>query len=147
MQSDGTGDIATIVKGIDYAVANGATVLNLSLGTYANSLSLRQALERAYQNAVIVAAAGNDGMAIELECNPRYAPMFPAAYSFVLGVQATKQDGGIAGFSNYDCNGPNYSSSWSSHDNDGFNYELQAPGVNMLSTIPGGGYKTLQGTS
>ena len=147
MQSDGTGDIATIVKGIDYAVANGATVLNLSLGTYANSLALRQALERAYQNAVIVAAAGNDGRAIELECNPLYAPMFPAAYSFVLGVQATKQDGGIAGFSNYDCNGPNYSSSWSSHDNDGFNYELQAPGVNMLSTIPGGGYKTLQGTS
>ena len=57
MQSDGTGDVATIIKGIDYAVANGATILNLSLGTYANSIALRQSLEKAYQKAVIVAAA------------------------------------------------------------------------------------------
>ena len=147
MQSDGSGDVATIIKGINYAVQNGATVLNLSLGTYANSRALRQALENAYQAAVIVAAAGNDGIPIERGCSPFYSPMFPAAYSFVLGVQAATEDGGLAAFSNFDCNGPNYSESWSSQDNDGFNYELQAPGANMLSTIPGGKYKVLQGTS
>lgn len=149
MQSDGTGDVATIIRGIDYAIANGATILNLSLGTYANSSALRQALERAYQSAVIVAAAGNDGMQILRVCDPYkpYGPMFPAAYSFVLGVQATSQLGGLAGFSNYDCDGPNYSSSSTYQDPDGFNYELKAPGVNMLSTVPGGNYKVLNGTS
>lgn len=149
MQSDGTGDVATIIRGIDYAIVNGATILNLSLGTYANSSALRQTLERAYQSAVIVAAAGNDGMQILRVCDPYkpYGPMFPAAYSFVLGVQATSQLGGLAGFSNYDCDGPNYSSSSTYQDPDGFNYELKAPGVNMLSTIPGGNYKVLNGTS
>ena len=148
MQSDGTGDVATIIKGINYAVDNGATVLNLSLGTYANSRALRQALEKAYQTAVIVAAAGNDGLAITKNCNPFfYGTMFPAGYSFVLGVQATTNTGGLAGFSNYDCDGPNYSFESTLQDPDGFNYEIKAPGTNMLSTIPGGKYKVLQGTS
>lgn len=157
MQSDGTGDVATIVKGIDYAVANGATILNLSLGTYANSHAMRQALERAYQKAVIVAAAGNDGKCINSNHHPdpHYgaAPMFPAAYSFVLGVQATQKELNIirgdylASFSNYDDDGNTFSSVTTAQDPDGFNYELKAPGTSMLSTVPGGKYKVLQGTS
>ena len=151
MQSDGTGDVATIIKGVDYAVANGATILNLSLGTYANSRAMRQALERAYQNAVIVAAAGNDGKCINSNHHPTphygAAPMFPAAYSFVLGVQALQQNGTLAGFSNFDDDGNTFSSVTTMQDPDGFNYELKAPGTSMLSTIPGGKYKALQGTS
>lgn len=151
MQSDGTGDIATIVKGINYATQNGADVLNLSLGTYAYSRALRQALEIAYQNAVIVAAAGNDFKRIDElpfchdDCRP--AIIFPAGYSFVLGVQATTQYGGLAIFSNHDSTGPNFSSISTFQDPDGFNYEIFAPGTNILSTIPGGKYKVLQGTS
>lgn len=149
MQSDGSGDVATIIKGIDYAVANGATVLNLSLGSYANSISLRQSLEKAYQKAVIVAAAGNDGLHIyPYNCGTCCAkPMFPAAYTFVLGVMATQSNGSLACFSNYDCDGPNYSEITTYRDPDGFNYELSAPGVNILSTVPGGNYKELNGTS
>jgi len=151
MQSDGTGDVATIVKGIDYAVANGATILNLSLGTYSNSRAMRQALEKAYQTAVIVAAAGNDGKCINSSHHPSpcygAAPMFPAAYSFVLGVQATTSDGNLAGFGNYDDDGNTFSSVTTLQDPDGFNYELKAPGTNILSTVPGGKYKVLQGTS
>ena len=157
MQSDGTGDVATIVKGIDYAVANGATILNLSLGTYANSRAMRQALERAYQKAVIVAAAGNDGKCVNSSHHPvpcyGAEPMFPAAYSFVLGVQATQKELNIlrgdylASFSNYDDDGNTFSSVTTMQDPDGFNYELKAPGTSMLSTIPGGKYKVLQGTS
>lgn len=151
MQSDGTGDVATIVKGIDYAVKMGADVLNLSLGTYANSRALRQALEKAYQSAVIVASAGNDGRCINTNHYPipckLVGPSFPAAYSFVLGVQATTSTGALAGFSNYDDDGNTFSSVTTLQDRDGFNYELKAPGTDMLSTIPGGKYKVLQGTS
>lgn len=146
MQSDGSGDIATIAQGIDYAAQNGADVLNLSLGTYANSLTLRQALERAYQTTVIVAAAGNDGLPVDPACGIAN-PAFPGAYSFVLGVQATTIGGVLAPFSNFDCNGPNYSSVSTMNDPDGFNYELKAPGVELLSTIPGGKYKSMSGTS
>lgn len=148
MQSDGSGDIATIIKGINYAVQNGATVLNMSLGTYANTKALRQALERAYQSAVLVAAAGNDGLGIYPECGKNeYKPMFPAAYSFVLGVQATTQGGTLAGFSNFDCDGPNFSARKDTYGDDGYNYEMSAPGAGILSTVPNGNYKQYNGTS
>lgn len=144
MQSDGTGDIATIVKGINYAVANGATILNLSLGTYAYSSALRQALEKAYQTAVIVAAAGNDRQSID----PPFAnPLFPAAFSFVLGIQAIDQNSHLTLFSNFDLSGSCFSPISTIQDVDGFNYELRAPGVNILSTIPNGNYKAFNGTS
>lgn len=149
MQSDGTGDVATIVKGIDYAVRNGATVINMSIGTYGNSNALRQSLEKAYQSAVIVAAAGNDGRCIYASHNhlPKPFPCFPAAYSFVLGIQATTNNGNITLFSNYDDDGPLSSWESTSLDPDGFNYELKAPGYLIYSTIPGGKYKELNGTS
>lgn len=151
MQSDGQGDYATIAKGIDYAVENGATVLSMSLGGYTNSQVLRQALENAYGKAVLVAAAGNDAMAIYRACadknHPYYGPCFPAAYSFVLGVEALQQDSTLASFSNFDCDGPNYSAETSVTDPEGFNYELMAPGRHIASTIPDGKYRYLSGTS
>ena len=49
MQSDGTGDVATIIKGIDYAVANGADIISMSFGSYGESKAQEQALGRAYQ--------------------------------------------------------------------------------------------------
>lgn len=148
MQSDGTGDYATIAKGIQYAADNGATVLNMSFGGYANSRVLRQALENAYHSCVLVAAAGNDGLAIYPECNPLfYGTMFPAAYSFVLGVQATDATGQLTKWSNYDCDGPNYSAETSPADPEGYNYELSAPGLGIISTVLGGSYKEMSGTS
>ena len=152
MQSDGTGDAATIAKGIDYAVENGATIINLSLGTYANSNVLRQVLGTAYQSTVIVAAAGNDALGIYPECDYKifFKPMFPAAYEFVIGVQAINESYILAGFSNYDCDGPTFSLSGKdafSHDEGCVNYEMMAPGVNIISTLPSGNYKQLNGTS
>ena len=151
LNNNGEGDVATVAKGVDYAVANGANVLNLSLGSYANSKTLRQSLERAYQKAVIVAAAGNDGKCINSSHHPKpcygAAPMFPGAYSFVLGVQATANNGNLASFSNYDDNGPNTADITTADDPDGFNYEMSAPGASILSTIPGGKYAYLSGTS
>jgi len=148
MQSDGTGDVATIIKGIDYAVANGADIISMSFGSYGESKAEEQALGRAYQKAVLVAAAGNDGMCLNHK-HPEKGqtapkPMYPASYTFVLGVQAMNSEGYRAGFSNYDDNGPTYSA-WG--EDKLYNYELLAPGVNIESTYPGGNYKSLNGTS
>lgn len=148
MQSDGSGDVATIIKGIDYAAANGADVISMSFGGYSASTAQEQALGRAYSSAILVAAAGNDGYCMNhAACNPTVRqpmPMFPAAYNFVLGVQASEHAGHMAVFSNYDDDGGFYSSHGESKL---YNYELQAPGANILSAFPGGKYKTLNGTS
>ena len=139
MQSTGTGDVATIINGVDYAIANGADVLSMSLGTYAESKTYELAFAKAYQQAIIVAAAGNDGASIY----SNIGPMFPAAYTFVLGVQASDGDE-LAKFSNYDNDGALYSSF---SQEELYNYELVAPGVDIISTWPSGEYKSFNGTS
>ncbi len=149
MQSDGTGDVATIIKGIDYAVANGADVLSMSFGGYNYSMAEEQALAKAYQKAVLVAAAGNDctpinpGIRCDV-CKKLGAPMFPAAFTFVLGVESAQKDGSRSVFSNYDDDGPTFSSFG---EEKLYNYELRAPGGAIMSTYPGGKYKELNGTS
>lgn len=154
MQSDGTGDIATIIKGIDYAAANGADVISMSIGGSAYSLAYEQALAKAYMTAVIVAAAGNDGNCIYYHNQPCHHPTtgapnygytsFPAGFTFVLGVQATDGNGTLAGFSNYDDDGPIYSAF---DEEKLYNYELAAPGVGIYSTYPNGRYQSMNGTS
>jgi subtilisin family serine protease len=142
MQSNGQGSISTIIQGINYAAQNGADIISMSIGTYANSIALEQALAQAYQTSILVAAAGND--AEDIGPCASCKPMFPAAYTFVLGVQATVQGNGLAGFSNFDPDGPSFSQY---SEEKLYNYELSAPGVGIISTIPGGQYRSYNGTS
>ena len=148
LQSDGSGDVATLVRGINYAAQNGADIISMSLGSLTYSFALEQALAQAYQTVVLVAAAGNDGRAIDPRCCPNCiptpGPMYPGAFTFVLGVQATANGGGLAGFSNWDCDGPSYSQY---SEEELYNYELSAPGVGIMSTVPGGQYRSYNGTS
>lgn len=145
MQSDGVGDIATIVKGIDYASANGADVISMSIGSYSYSIAEEEALGKAYAHTVLVAAAGNNCLGIGPKGCPychMSAPCFPAAFTFVLGVQAADAFGL---FSNNDLvDGPVLSA----YDEEKlYNYELKAPGIALMSTYPGGRYKSMSGTS
>ena len=148
MQSDGTGDVATIIKGIAYATDNGATFLSMSFGGYTYSIAEEQALAKAYSKATLVAAAGNDRWCIYVghhQWGP--GPCYPAAFTFVLGVEAANESS-RAGFSNWDCDGPIYSMPWSDNNEEALhNYELRAPGVNIFSTYPQGRYKMMNGTS
>jgi len=127
-QSSGRGDAATIAKGIIYASTHGATVINMSFGSYARSMAMEDALSNAYATCLLVAAAGNDATDIG-DCPPG-APFFPAALSYVLGIQSPE-----ASFSNSDCTGPTFSNS-----SELFNYEMKAPVTNIISTIPNGNY-------
>ena len=153
MDDDGTGDVATIVRGIDYAVASGANILSMSLGG-AKSTAEYQALSKAYAAYIpIVAAAGNSGASIYTLGQPT----FPAAYDIVLGVMASGQNGQRASYSNYDPDGPfytqyantdrNYSQKDDTSLGEFWNYDLMAPGTGIMSTLPGGKYGKLSGTS
>jgi subtilisin family serine protease len=123
-----------IAEAIYYAVQHGADVINMSFGGYARSQLEEDALAVAFGQAVLVAAAGNDGK-VNLPC-PFGRDMYPAAYNWVLGVMASTPGGGRAGFSNYDCT-----------PHDSHEYELMAPGVDVWSTLPNGQYAAWDGTS
>ncbi|MEI6753646.1 MAG: S8 family serine peptidase [Paludibacter sp.] len=130
LASKGGGDIATIVKGINYAATHGATVINMSFGGTSYSSTLENSLLNAYsKNISLVAGAGNDAKSISEEV------FYPAALSFVLGVQNNDS------YSNYDSDGPIHS-----EFKEGYNYELKAPGT-VLSTVPNGNYRIMSGTS
>lgn len=122
-----------IAKGILYAYNNGADVINMSFGGSASTIAVQDALETAYTRCVLVAAAGNDGAPNEgLLARPTY----PAALSYVMGVMSVDMWGVESGFTNYDVTA--YSS---------VEYEVYAPGSQILSTIPGNRYATWSGTS
>jgi thermitase len=119
--------VAGIVYAADYS---GVKVINLSWGGSYDSDYLRDAINYATGKGIlVVAAAGN-------EDTP--APTYPAAYENVLAVGATEaEEVGCeesrvrkAYFSNY-----------------GDYVDIAAPGVWILSTIPGGEYELYCGTS
>lgn len=137
-QSTGTFTSRDIAKAIDYADMKGADVINMSFGGTEKSYLVEQALARAFSSCVLVASAGNDALpTTDAPAEfPRKEDIYPAGYSYVLGVMATGKDGKLAGFSNWD-----YAS------NANCEYELTAPGVDIFSTLPGNRYATWSGTS
>ena len=131
--SSGIFSDSDVIEAINYAILMGADVINMSFGSYARSAAIEAALALAYTSAVLVAAAGNDGLDIVKHGMPSY----PAAYNFVIGVMATDSRGSIAGFSNTD-----YILRRNSLE-----YEICAPGVSIFSTLPGNRYASWSGTS
>ncbi len=128
MDNKGRGNAAGAIAAIEYAVKNGAQVLNNSWGMLNKSELLKEAFERAQQaNVLSVVAAGNSYL--NNDVNPRY----PASFDLdgVITVAAYNAEDRLAAFS---CFGPN-------------SVDLAAPGRNIVSTIPGGEYAVLSGTS
>jgi len=116
-------DWKTFAKAVNYAVDNGASIINLSI--YSNGRPravLEQAIRRATEKGVIVVAiAGNDGL-------PQVS--YPAKYDFVTAVSAINHSDQLAAFSNY-----------------GSEIILTGPGEMITSLIPGGFLATRSGTS
>ncbi len=124
----GAGSSADAIAAIDYAVANGARVINASWGGGPYSAAMFSALSAANDAGVLfVAAAGNEGR------NNDNTPSYPADYDLpnVISVAATDDADTLAGFSNFGAN----------------SVDLGAPGVNILSTTPANGYTSYSGTS
>ncbi|MDD4032084.1 MAG: S8 family serine peptidase [Bacteroidales bacterium] len=152
-QSNGIGYFSDIADGFWYASQNGSTIFSNSWSSGGESLTIRLAMEYAYSKGLIVAAAGNMNYKTDLPFPPwpPYQPNYPACYNWVLGVEATDQTGNNTWFSNFDPTGPVISDgrpygSMFYNDYD-YNYELRAPGVNFISTVPNGLYRVYSGTS
>jgi len=151
LESSGGSASSVLAQCITYAANNGADILSMSFGGYGRSFVMENALSYAYAFSMPVGAAGNNGICIRNDgqlCpdGTPPAPMYPAAYTFVLAVQATQQNLGWNGyrawFTNYDFDGPTYTDY-----GDDFNYEVYAPGLGIISAIPGNQYATWNGTS
>jgi serine protease len=107
--SDNRGDTSTVTAGIEYAVNNGADIINLSLGGDIKDPNLEEAINRAVERGVLVfAAAGN---------NSDNSVLYPAAYNNVVAVGAVNPENQRSSYSNY---GPQL--------------DLVAPGDNIYST-------------
>lgn len=120
----GNGLYSYIISSIIWCVRNGMDVINLSLGGNEHVQALENACDYAYRhNVLLVAAAGNFG--------PRGDSVtYPARYGSVIAVSAVDPAGILASFSSR-----------------GEHVDLTAPGVQILSTLPGNRYGRLNGTS
>ncbi len=122
--ADGSGTDSDAARGVVWAADHGATVINLSFGGPDRSRVMDAAVAYALERGVpVVAAAGNEGLAGD-------PVLYPAATAGVIAVSAVDRAGVRPG--------------WSST---GGHLALSAPGVGILSTVPGGGYASWSGTS
>ena len=127
----GHGDTAGAIKAIDYAVKNGANIISASWGGEGEDESdkvLRDAIQRAKDKGVLfIAAAGNgrEGVGYDNDNDPK--PSYPATYPYenIISVAAIDSTGALAKFSN-----------WGNKT-----VKLGAPGVKILSTVPGNKYQ------
>ena len=133
LDANGSGSTTAAIKTIEYAVmmkqrGTNIRVLSNSWGGGGSSQALQSAIEAANTAGILfVAAAGNDSS------DNDSVPSYPANYSVpnVISVAAIDHNGNLASFSNYGRT----------------KVHLAAPGVSIVSTIPGSLFGNYSGTS
>lgn len=121
--ADATGTLTKAYEGIQYAAAHGCAVINCSWGGTAAGQFQQDIVTYASinQNALVVAAAGNDG------ANEDF---YPASLQYVTSVANTNNSDAASSSSNY-----------------GYGIDVCAPGENIYSTFPPNTYTFETGTS
>jgi len=132
MNSAGQGDLGAFLDGLSYAVDHGARLANNSWVGFGQSAYLRQMVSDAISQAgshglIFVAAAGNGGHSNDIN------PVYPASFALnnVVSVAATNYGDSLASFSDWGAT----------------TVDLAAPGMSIYSTLPGGRYGYMSGTS
>lgn len=123
LNSEGVGTYWEVSAGIKYAVDHGAKIINMSMSAPRLTPSLKDALDYAAAHGVIVVSAAGTGE----------GPNYPAAYSnsLSLGVGATDENDSVTWFSGGQV----------------ADTDVYAPGTNIYSAYPYGGYALASGTS
>ena len=123
LASNGYGFLSDIIAGINWCSTNNIDIINMSLGGYPDSYwdsQLKIACDAALTSGVIlVAASGNESLPY---------PSAPAIYDSVISVGAVNNRNKLASFSNR-------------------GFDITAPGVSIISTLPGNSYAAWSGTS
>ncbi len=116
-------DWETFARAVDYAVDNGAQIINLSIFAHSQPpATFERALQRAVQaGLIVVGITGNTG---------QVGVLYPGKYPHVLAIAAVNENNQRAGFSSW---GPEVA--------------FCAPGADIVSFLPGGQTATRSGTS
>jgi subtilisin family serine protease len=128
LSGSGSGSTAGAIAGIGYSITVGVRLTSNSWGGGGFSQALLDAINAAgAAGQLFVAAAGNSAQ------NTDATPSYPASYDtpYIISVAATDHNDALASFSNYGAT----------------TVDIGAPGVNILSTLPGNSYGLLSGTS
>src|SRR5262249_38710451 len=123
----GYNNLQNTVRAIQFAVQHGAQIINYSGGGADPALAERMAIEEAEKKGILfVAAAGNDGH------NNDVAPYYPASYPLdnIVSVASITKQNQLLPSSNF-----------------GKTVYIAAPGLSILSSLPGGRFGTMSGTS
>jgi subtilisin len=122
--NSGAGQWSWLIAGIDWCIANKMHIASIQLGGPSAPVALETICNAAFASGLLViATAGVGGPAMGTVAAP-------ARYNNVIGVSAVDSADVITPFSS---RGPEV--------------ELCAPGINVLSTKPGGGYQSWSGTA
>lgn len=127
---EGGNVIARVLAGIDWAIGQNIKILSMSLGLPGFFKDFQPIMQRVRQLGILpVVAVGNDG--------PNNSDC-PGNYPEALSVGASAQDGSVAAIS---------SSQRFDREDDPLVPDLVAPGVDIISTDRGGGFRAETGTS
>lgn len=131
LDADGVGHIFDVIKAIDYATTHNVQIISMSIGFHKHlelAKPLVESIERADKaGIVVVVAASNDGL------NNDTYEVYPAkaGTNNLISVAASDVNDGKPGWSNFGR----------------ATVSIAAPGDDILSTLPGGKYGLLSGTS
>ena len=128
LDENGVGTTSDALEALNYAIDNGAHVLNNSWGGGSYSQALHDVITKAYNNGLsFVAASGNSAN------NNDSNPIYPASYSVpnVVSIAATSSSDNLASFSNYGAS----------------SVHVASPGISIMSTLPNNSFGYSSGTS
>jgi subtilisin family serine protease len=139
MDSSGTGDTSDAIECIDYMISekvnHGVNVVaaNNSWGGGSYNQTLYDAIKAAGDAGIVFVCAAGNGGSDDIGDDNDSMPHYPSSYDCgnIVSVAATDSSDTLASFSNYGAT----------------SVDLAAPGVNILSTVPYGGYESWDGTS
>lgn len=124
LDGGGFGQASLIISGIEWAMTNSIDIISMSIESIEDNSAVHDAIDASNNSGILLVAAGGNNN------SGTGSVKYPAAYEPVIAVTANDQNGMKAGFSPI-----------------GQKIEVSAPGVNVLSTIIGGGYGSRSGTS
>lgn len=134
LANNGSGTTVSVSKGLDWAVDNGAKVVNMSLAypTPQPPSMLTDSMQKAFnQNVLIVCAADNRAKDLNIYANKTWPACYSDLFNNVISVAATDSNDQLATFSNWGTG----------------NVSVAAPGVDIYSTSNLGSYIYNSGTS